>query len=123
MVLFENQRLAASFPSDYLLDSFARGLPGDWTFSPTAINDPDTTRFFQRTRAYALQQFIRLLIARHKLLYDVEQSSSLPVGNVPSGDGERLNLQQLTQAALGLVGCYATIKARGRLRLFGVHAM
>lgn len=122
MVLFDNQRPTIPFPSEFLIDSFARGLPGDWTFSPTAINDPDTTRFFQRTRAYALQQFIRLLIARHKLLYDVEASSTLP-GNILPGDSETLNLQHLTQAALGLVGCYATIKARGRLRLFGVHAM
>lgn len=113
-----------SFPSDYLLDNFARDLPGDWIFTPEAINDENTTRFFQRTRAYALQQFIRLLIARHKLLYEVlVEQEGTTAATVVSGDAETFNLQQITQCALGIIGCYATIKARGRLRLFGVHAV
>ncbi|KAK4700113.1 hypothetical protein P7C70_g6140, partial [Phenoliferia sp. Uapishka_3] len=127
-LVLDSSQPVATFPSDLLINTFARDLPGDWTFTPAAINDSDTVRFFQRTRAYALQQFVRLLIARHRLLFDVEQSTSHTDGSGPTaqviiGEAESLTLQQITQAALGIVGCYATIKARGRLRFFGVHAI
>ncbi|KAM0749696.1 hypothetical protein T439DRAFT_326573 [Meredithblackwellia eburnea MCA 4105] len=121
---------APTFPPDYLIDNFASELPGDWTFSPAAINEANTIRFFQRTRAYALQQFIRLLIARHKLLFDVEKATTAgdggsagSAGVEEEGSAESLTLQHLTQSALGIVGCYATIKARGRMKFFGVHAI
>lgn len=29
------------------------------------MSDPDNVRFFQKTRVFALQQYIRLLIGRH----------------------------------------------------------
>ena len=45
MVLSQDARPTFTFPSDYLLNGFAHGLPGDWEFTPTAINDSDTVRF------------------------------------------------------------------------------
>lgn len=123
-LVLDSARPAASFPPDILITTFHRDLPGDWTFTPTAINDSDTVRFFQRTRIYALQQFIRLLIARQKLVNDVELDAAAGP-SVPGviAESQGVTLQQITQAALGLVGCYATIRARGRLRFFGVHAV
>lgn len=48
-----------------LLPLVTTGLPGQWQFSPAVISDPDNVRFFQKTRVFALQQYIRLLIGRH----------------------------------------------------------
>ena len=47
-------------------------LPGDWTFTPASVVDPDSVRFFQKTRVFALQHFIRLLIARHRFSHALE---------------------------------------------------
>jgi len=48
-----------------LLPLVTTGLPGQWQFSPAVMSDPDNVRFFQKTRVFALQQYIRLLIGRH----------------------------------------------------------
>ena len=62
-----SSRIHQTHDSDIeLLSHVTVYLPGDWTFLPDTIIDPDSVRFFQKTRVFALQQFIRLLVARHR---------------------------------------------------------
>lgn len=70
---FLDMAMAQSQASEYLFDelqladSFTTSLPGDWTFTPMTIANDDNVQFFRKTRAFTLQHFIRLLIARHQL--------------------------------------------------------
>ncbi|KAJ9098748.1 hypothetical protein QFC21_004396 [Naganishia friedmannii] len=125
---FLKMALATSQPSSHLYDEinlteqFASGLPGDWVFTPLTITHEDNVHFFRKTRAFTLQHFIRLLVARHRFLTLLSGSS----GSTPNGQEsteEQVVLEQVTQAALGIIGTYATILANGRLRLFGAHAI
>lgn len=125
---FLKMALATSQPSSHLYDEitlteqFASGLPGDWAFTPLTITQEDNVHFFRKTRAFTLQHFIRLLVARHRFLTLLSGSSgSTP--NAQESTEEQIVLEQVTQAALGIIGTYATILANGRLRLFGAHAI
>jgi hypothetical protein len=57
-----------------LLDHVTDGVPGDWVYTPATVADPDSVRFFQKTRVFALQNFIRLLIARHRFSEMLERT-------------------------------------------------
>ncbi len=75
-----------------LIPRVCEDLPGNWTYTPTAVTDPDSVRFFQRTRVFTLQHFIRLLAARHQFSEALARSS---VGS--PGDEVQPILQQITQ--------------------------
>jgi hypothetical protein len=94
------------------------GLVGDWSFSPSTVSDSDSVRFFQRTRVFTLQQFIRLLSARHRFT-ELLGGRSDPTGSAE----EQALLQQITQSALGIVGTYSIIDTQARLDYFGAHAI
>ena len=134
--------LLSSSPPQYrvidevtLLLRVCQDLPGDWTYNPEAIGDPDSVRFFQRTRVFTLQHFIRLLVARRRF-----SEALVGISAASSGDGLQSVLRQIIQcervyvftqdmvtnemsAALGIVGTYYAIDARGRLGFFGAHAV
>jgi hypothetical protein len=104
------------------------GLPGDWSYTPTTVADPDSVRFFQKTRVFTLQHFIRLLVARHQFSELLESSggdmaSSEQWAATSPTDTAQSILQQITQSALGIIGTYCVIDARGRLGFFGAHAV
>jgi hypothetical protein len=99
-----------------LLPHVTDGLVGDWSFSPSTVSDSDSVRFFQRTRVFTLQQFIRLLSARHRF---TELLGSSEIGSAE----EQALLQQITQSALGIVGTYSIIDTQSRLDFFGAHAI
>jgi hypothetical protein len=115
-----------------LLPRVTEGMPGDWTYTPGTVADPDSVRFFQKTRVFTLQHFIRLLVARHRFSELLErlgqdataspdQWASAPAAS-PGAEGQSI-LQQITQSALGIIGTYCVIDARGRLGFFGAHAV
>jgi hypothetical protein len=115
-----------------LLPRVTEGMPGDWAYTPSTVADPDSVRFFQKTRVFTLQHFIRLLVARHRFSELLErlgqdataspdQWASAPAA-LPGAEGQSI-LQQITQSALGIIGTYCVIDARGRLGFFGAHAV
>lgn len=96
---FLDMAMAKSHNAEYLFDelqlanSFTSGLPGDWTFTPTTIASEDNVHFFRKTRAFALQHFIRLLIARHRLLTSLTGSS----GRSPRNEELSLEMNETLQ--------------------------
>lgn len=100
-----------------LLPHITDGLVGDWSFSPSTVSDSDSVRFFQRTRVFTLQQFVRLLSARQRFTEMLGSDAS-------SGNAEEQPLlQQITQSALGIIGTYSIIDTQARLDYFGAHAI
>lgn len=61
-----------------LLDHVTDGVPGDWVYTPATVADTDSVRFFQKTRVFAMQNFIRLIIARHRFSEMLERARSAP---------------------------------------------
>lgn len=94
--------LATSQPSSHLHDEitlteqFATDLPGDWMFTPSTIAQEDNVHFFRKTRAFTLQHFIRLLVARHRFLTLLSGSSG-SIHNGQESTEEQMVLQQVTQ--------------------------
>lgn len=100
---FLDMAMAKSQTSEYLFDelqlanSFTSGLPGDWTFTPMTIASEDNVQFFRKTRAFALQHFIRLLIARHQLLTNLTGSSGKSPRNEELSTEINETLQEVTR--------------------------
>ncbi|KAJ9126923.1 hypothetical protein QFC24_001154 [Naganishia onofrii] len=101
---FLKMALATNQPSSHLYDEitlteqFASGLPGDWAFTPLTITQEDNVHFFRKTRAFTLQHFIRLLVARHRFLTLLSGSS----GSTPTAQEsteEQIVLEQPLSAS------------------------
>lgn len=78
-----------------LLDHITDGVPGDWVYTPATVADPDSVRFFQKTRVFAMQNFIRLLIARHRFSELLERTRIAP--EIATAAETRHILTQITQ--------------------------
>jgi hypothetical protein len=89
-----------------LLQHVTDDIPGDWNYTQATVSDVDSVRFFQKTRVFTLQHFIRLLVARHRFegfvaeKNKVRTSSPAEAWQSGSFDGnEQAILQQITQCA------------------------
>lgn len=87
-----------------LLHRITDGIPGDWTYTPATVADPDSVRFFQKTRVFTLVHFVRLLVSRHQfseLLVRLGREAASPENwAAPSpGDEAMPILQTITQCA------------------------
>jgi hypothetical protein len=61
------------------------------------IASEDNVQFFRKTRAFALQHFIRLLIARHQLLTNLTGSSGKSPRNEELSTEINETLQEVTR--------------------------
>ena len=77
-----------------LLQRATDGLSGDWSYTSEVVVDPDSVRFFQKTRVFMLRSFVRLLIARHQFSEWLELSSET---SSPEPTDVRPILQQIAQ--------------------------
>jgi hypothetical protein len=78
------------------LDAITSDLPGnDWAFTTDTVSDLDPVRFFNKTRVFILQQYIRLLSARHAFSELLGQLS-----NGGERAGQDASIQQVTQSKL-----------------------
>ena len=85
-----------------LLARVTDGIPGEWAYTPATASDRDSVRFFQKTRVFTLQHFIRLLDARHRfseLLESLGGEGMAGISEQRNGMGEESQdiLHQITQ--------------------------
>lgn len=105
-----------------LLDEINRNIPSYWAHSPETINSEDTIRLTQAERLHCAEQYVRLLIYRHRFSELVAERTSGPVEEEQT-DAEREALVAAHNSALQIVGAHVHIAKKGLMTYYGVHVI
>ncbi|KAF8191290.1 fungal-specific transcription factor domain-containing protein [Pholiota molesta] len=105
-----------------LLDDIHRKIPAYWSHSPETLNSEDTIRLTQAERLYCAEQFVRLLIYRHRFSEMVAERTSGPVEEEQS-EAEKEALLAAHNSALQIIGTHVHIAKKGLMTYYGVHVI
>lgn len=95
-----------------LLDDIHRKIPVYWSHSPETLNSEDTIRLTQAERLYCAEQFVRLLIYRHRFSEMVAERTSGPVEEEQT-EAEKEALLAAHNSALQIIGTHVHIAKKG----------
>ncbi|KAF9481770.1 hypothetical protein BDN70DRAFT_875903 [Pholiota conissans] len=105
-----------------LLDDIHRKIPPYWTHSPETLSSEDTIRLTQAERLHCAEQFVRLLIYRHRFSEMVAERTSGPVEEEQT-EAEKEALLAAHNSALQIIGAHVHIAKKGLMTYYGVHVI
>jgi hypothetical protein len=95
-----------------LLDEIHRSVPMHWAHSPELLQSEDTIRLTQAERLHCAENFVRLLIHRHRFAHSVaERTASTP--GTEQNDHEIQGLFGAHQAALEVISTQLNVAGKG----------
>lgn len=95
-----------------LLDEIHRDIPAFWAHTPETVNSDDTIRLTQAERLHCAEQFVRLLIYRHRFSeYLAERTNG--THEEEQTDAEKEALIAAHNAALQIVAAHVNIAKKG----------
>ncbi|KAF9449160.1 hypothetical protein P691DRAFT_812963 [Macrolepiota fuliginosa MF-IS2] len=105
-----------------LLDEIQQNIPAYWAHSPETLASEDTIRVTQAERLHCAEQFVRLLIYRHRFSEYVAERTSGPHEEEQT-DAEKEALVAAHNAALQIVAAHVNIAKKGLMTYYGVHVI
>ncbi|PPQ74836.1 hypothetical protein CVT24_003660 [Panaeolus cyanescens] len=121
-VLSGARRFKEMREEEALLDEIHRKIPPYWQHSPDTLNSDDTIRLTQTERLHCAEQFVRLLIYRHRFSELVAERTSGP-GEEEQTDAEREALMSAHNSALQIISAHVNIAKKGLMTYYGVHVI
>ena len=117
-VLSGGRRFKEMREEEALLDEINRNIPNYWAHSPETISSEDTIRLTQAERLHCAEQYVRLLIYRHRFSELVAERTSGSVEEEQT-DAEREALVAAHNSALQIVGAHVHIAKKGLMTYCG----
>ena len=111
-VLSGARRFKEMREEEALLDDIHRNTPAYWAHSPETLNSEDTIRLTQAERLHCAEQFVRLLIYRHRFSEMVAERTSGPVEEEQT-DAEKDALLAAHNAALPIITAHLHVAKKG----------
>ena len=111
-VLSGARRFKEMREEEALLDCIHQNIPAHWAHSPETLASEDTIRLTQAERLHCAEQYVRLLIYRHRFSELVAERTSCPVQEEQT-DAEKEALISAHNAALQIVGAHLHIAKKG----------
>lgn len=121
-VLSGARRFKEMREEEALLDCIHQNIPAHWAHSPETLASEDTIRLTQAERLHCAEQYVRLLIYRHRFSELVAERTSGPVQEEQT-DAEKEALISAHNAALQIVGAHLHIAKKGLMTYYGVHVI
>ncbi|KAF9002487.1 fungal-specific transcription factor domain-containing protein [Cyathus striatus] len=121
-LLSSGRRFKEMREEESLLDDIHRSIPPYWANSPETQSSEDTIRFTQAERLHCAEQFVRMLIHRHRF-------SELFAERTASGaeeeqtEVEREAMVAAHNSALQIVSAHLHIAKKGLMTYYGVHVI
>ncbi|KAJ7445972.1 fungal-specific transcription factor domain-containing protein [Mycena galericulata] len=108
-----------------LLDEVHRGVPPFFAHTPDTLASEDTIRLTQAVRLHCAEQFVRLLIYRHRFSELVAERTSAadPQLRPPQSEVERDAMVKAHYSALQIVASHLLIAKKGLMTYYGVHVI
>ncbi|KAF8657587.1 hypothetical protein AX16_002169 [Volvariella volvacea WC 439] len=111
-----------------MLDEIHRTIPPYWAHTPDTLASDDTIRFTQAQRLHCAEQFVRLLIHRHRFSEMIadrhHRETEMGVGaSEEQTEVEKEALAAAHSAALQLIASHLHIAKKGLMTYYGVHVI
>ncbi|KAH9925726.1 fungal-specific transcription factor domain-containing protein [Fomitopsis serialis] len=104
-----------------LLDDIVRSLPPHWAHSVETMTSDDVLRVTQANRLHCAQQYVRMLIHRHRFSEMVAERTQ--TGIIEQTDAEVEAMRAAHACALQIISSHLHIAAKGLMTYYGVHVI
>ncbi|RDB16620.1 putative transcriptional regulatory protein C3C7.04 [Hypsizygus marmoreus] len=125
-VLSGSRRFREMREEEALLDDIHRAIPPFWAHSAETLASEDTIRLTQAARLHCVEQFVRLLIYRHRfseLMAERTSGGSGMGGEEKMGEQEKEALVAAQNSALQIITAHLHIAKKGLMTYYGVHVI
>ncbi|KAI0643997.1 fungal-specific transcription factor domain-containing protein [Trametes meyenii] len=106
-----------------LLDEIARAVPGHWAHSVETMTSGDVIRVTQAERLHCVEQYVRMLIYRHRFSETVAERMHNHVPDAEQGEAEIEAMRAAHSSALQIISSHLHIAAKGLMTYYGVHVI
>ncbi|THH32205.1 hypothetical protein EUX98_g1996 [Antrodiella citrinella] len=106
-----------------LLDEIVRAIPSQWAHSVETMASEDVLRVTQAERLHCAEQFVRMLIYRHRFSELVAEKSYRQTSIEDQGEAECEAMRLAHSCAMQIVSSHLHIAAKGLMTYFGVHVI
>ncbi|EIW75503.1 hypothetical protein CONPUDRAFT_139989 [Coniophora puteana RWD-64-598 SS2] len=108
-----------------LLDEVSRTIPPYWAHTSETLASDDVIRVTQAVRLHCAEQFVRMLIHRHRFSnFVAEKAYGVPSrSDDEPGEVEREAMAQAHACALGIISSHMQVAAKGLMTYYGVHVI
>ncbi|RDX49460.1 hypothetical protein OH76DRAFT_1403691 [Lentinus brumalis] len=106
-----------------LLDDICRAIPPHWAHSVETMTSSDVIRVTQAERLHCLEQYVRMLIYRHRFSEMVAERMHNHIPDGEQSDAEIEAMRAAHSSALQIISSHLHIAAKGLMTYYGVHVI
>ncbi|OJA12560.1 hypothetical protein AZE42_07878 [Rhizopogon vesiculosus] len=106
-----------------LLDEIRRSIPPYWAHTSETLASDDVIRVTQAVRLHCAEQFVRLLIHRHRFSNLVAERVFNASMEEDIGDTEREEMAAAQSCALRIISSHMQVAGKGLMTYYGVHVI
>ncbi|KAJ7917090.1 fungal-specific transcription factor domain-containing protein [Mycena leptocephala] len=119
------RRVRELHDEEALLDEVHRSVPPFFAHSAETLASEDTIRLTQAVRLHCAEQFVRLLIYRHRFSELVAERTAAadPQMRPPQSEVERDAMVKAHFSALQIVSAHLLVAKKGLMTYYGVHVI
>lgn len=106
-----------------LLDEIRRSIPPYWAHTSETLASDDVIRVTQAVRLHCAEQFVRMLIHRHRFSNCVAERTYNASMEEDMGDVEREEMTTAQSCALQIISSHMHVAGKGLMTYYGVHVI
>ncbi|KAG2123554.1 fungal-specific transcription factor domain-containing protein [Suillus cothurnatus] len=108
---------------EILLDEIRRSIPAYWAHTSATLASDDVIRVTQAVRLHCAEQYVRMLIHRHRFSnFVAERMSSASIEEDPV-DVEKEEMSAAQSCALQIISSHMQVAGKGLMTYYGVHVI
>jgi hypothetical protein len=122
-VLARGRRNHEMKEEEVLLDEIHQVIPAYWAHSPETLGSEDPIRVTQAERLHCAENFVRLLIYRHRFSELFAERTGTDVKEDEQSEVEKQAMTAAYHCALQIVSAHLSIATKGLMTYYGVHVI
>ncbi|KAF7975571.1 hypothetical protein HWV62_9271 [Athelia sp. TMB] len=122
-VLAKSQRQSDMREEEILLDEIHLVIPSYWSHSSDTFSSGDVIRITQAERLHCIEQFVRMLVYRHRFSNFFAERALSGGQHEEQGEAEIQATAAAHSCALTIVSTYIQLAAKGLMTYYGVHVI
>ncbi|KII85637.1 hypothetical protein PLICRDRAFT_44970 [Plicaturopsis crispa FD-325 SS-3] len=108
---------------EMLLDEIHRSIPSHWLHTSETLASGDVIRITQAERLHCAEQYVRLLIYRHRFSEIIAERTWNGIADGVQSEKERDAMTNAQSCALKIVSAHLHIATKGLMTYYGVHVI
>ncbi|KAI6040737.1 fungal-specific transcription factor domain-containing protein [Pisolithus marmoratus] len=122
-MLSDRRRPKDLVDEETLLDEIHRSIPTYWSHTSETLSSDDVLRVTQAVRLHCAEQYVRMLIHRHRLSNFVAERVYSGLSEEEPSELERDAMTAAQSCALQIISSHTQVAAKGLMTYYGVHVI